>query len=469
MKQFAVTHPTAKMLVELSKAQDIEAGDGTSSVVVLAGSLLSACENLMQKGIHPTRIAEGFQAAAHKAEKILKDMAIPVEIDDTETLTKAAVTSLSSKVVSSNSSLLAPIAVEAVRTVASRGERSEGGGANVDLNNIRIVKALGGTLDDTELIHGLVFKKKSQGKASGAPTRVEKAKVALIQFQLSPPKTDMENNVIVSDYQQMDRILKEERTYLLEMIKKIKKEGCNVLLIQKSILRDAVTDLSLHFLAQMKIMVITDIERDDIGFICDTLGCKPIAHIDHFKAEKFGSADLVEEKSYPEGKLIKMTGAPGTNTVSVLMRGSSQLVLEEADRSLHDALCVVRCLVKSPFMLPGGSAPELEMMLALESYAQTLDGYGSLCTRAFAGAFEVIPFTLAENAGLRAMQIVSDLRTKHKAGNKMFGVNVRKGTITDMQEESVLQPLLVSLSAVQLATEAVMAILKIDDILTTRM
>lgn len=476
MSRISLTHPCAKMLVELSKAQDIEAGDGTTSVVVLAGAFLRAVENLLHRGIHPTAIAESFLLASKKAAEVLEEVAIKVDITDRNTLLRAAITSLSSKFVAGQSQQLAPLAVDAVLAVyqpphAAIGAAPvivgpENGSAIVDLNNIRVVQAIGGTVEDTEVIHGLVFKlKSSQPLGSG---RITNAKVALIQFQLSPPKTDMESQVVVSDYSSMDKVLMEEKRYLLTLCKKIRDAGCNVLLIQKSILRDAVTDLSVHMLQQMKIMMIKDVEREDVPFICQTLGCQPIAHIDNLTADKFGSAQLVEESSYGDGRLVKMSGCSGTGTQTVLLRGSNQLVLDEAERSFHDALCVVRCLLKRPMMLAGGSAPEVELGLRLNTYAETLDGFQALCVRRYAEAFETIPFTLAENAGLRAMTIVTELRARHRAGEKYDGVNVRKGCVSDMKAENVLQPLLVTLSAVKLATELAMTILKIDDIVPTR-
>lgn len=458
LKQMQVLHPAAKMLVELSKAQDVEAGDGTTSVCVIAGSLLDACEKLLNKGIHPTSISEAFQKASLKSMEILEKMARPVELSDRESLLKSASTSLNSKVVSQYSGILSPIAVDAVMNVVNPALAN-----NVDLNDIKIVKKLGGTVEDIELIEGLVFDQKTSG--GGGLSKVEKAKIGLIQFCISPPKTDMDNSVIVSDYTQMDRVLREERQYILNIVKQIKKVGCNVLLIQKSILRDAVSDLALHFLAKMKIMVVKDIEREDIEFVCKTLGCRPVASLDHFVAENLGSADLVEEVQAGPSKIVKITGIqnPG-RTVTVLIRGSNKLVLEEADRSLHDALCVIRCLVKKRALIAGGGAPEIELSIQLMQYANTLAGMEQYCFRAFAEALEVIPFTLAENAGLNPISTVTELRNRHSQGEKTAGINVRKGAITNILEENVVQPLLVSQSAIHLASETVRSIMKIDDI-----
>jgi T-complex protein 1 subunit delta len=275
---------------------------------------------------------------------------------------------------------------------------------------------------------------------------------------------------VITDYQQMDRILKEERLYLLNLCKKIKAAGCTLLLVQKSILRDAVNEMSLHFLSKLGIMVIKDVERTDVEFICKTVGCLPVASIDNFTAEKLGFAEKVEEISTSDGAVIKVTGLTNKGkTVTIFCRGSNKLILDETERSIHDALCVVRCLVKRRFLIAGGSAPEVEMSLRLQEYADTLHGAESFCIRAFAEALEVIPSTLAENAGLHPISIVTKLRSVHNSpSGKNMGINVKRGDVSDMVAESVLQPLLVTLSAITLATETVRMILKIDDIVMVR-
>lgn len=460
LKQMNVIHPAAKMLVELSRAQDVEAGDGTTSVVVVAGALLEAAERLLQKGIHPTAISDAFQRCSAKAVEILTAMSKPVELSDRESLIKSASTSLNSKVVSQQSSTLAPLAVDAVLKVTEPGQEER-----VDLKNIKVIRSLGGTIEDTELIDGLVFTERTSGV--NGPKRLEKVKIGLIQFCISPPKTDMDHNVIVSDYAAMDRVLKEERAYILNIVKQIKKAGCNVLLVQKSILRDAVSDLAIHFLDKIKVMVVKDIERDQIEFVCKTLGCRPIASLDHFVAENLVTADLAEEVASGTNKFVKITGIQNQGrTVSVIVRGSNKLVLEEAERSIHDALCVVRCLVKRKALIAGGGAPEIELALQLAAHSNTLEGVDAYCFRAFAEALEVIPSTLAENAGLNPITTVTELRNRHAQGEINTGINVRKGSITDILTENVVQPLLVSISAITLASETVRSILKIDDIVS---
>ncbi|KAE8218283.1 hypothetical protein CF319_g7811 [Tilletia indica] len=525
LKHMAVLHPAARMLVELSQAQDIEAGDGTTSVVVIAGSLLGAAEKMLNKGIHPTVIAESFQKAALKSVEFLTEISTPLNLNDKESLLRAASTSLNSKIVSQYSTVLAPIAVNAVTRLldpsqkttgpptsssnanpvnpappaagTSTGAKSAGSGPsettgaatatanamasgsnavtrdrdnepNVDLREIRLVKKVGGTIDDTELVEGLVLEQ-NVVSGSGGPTRMEKAKIALCQFQLSSPKPDMDNQIVVNDYRQMDKILKEERQYLLNMCKKIKKSGCNVLLIQKSILRDAVNELALHFLAKLKILVIKDVERDEIEFVSKTLNCKPIADIEGFTEDKLASADLVDEVEHSGARVVKITGIKNMGrTVSILCTGANSLVLEESERSLHDALCVVRCLVKRRALIAGGGAPEIHVSRSLSAYAQTLKGMEAYCFQAYADALEVIPTTLAENAGLNPIAIVTELRNRHANGERTAGINVRKGQITNILEENVVQPLLVNVSALTLATETVCLLLKIDDFQLSR-
>jgi T-complex protein 1 subunit delta len=468
LKQMQVSHPKAKMLVELSKSQDIEAGDGTTSVVVMAGALLSAAEQLLEKGIHPQAISEGFMVAASKADEILREIAIPISLEDRDALILSASTSLNSKVVAQSSDLLAPIAVDAVLKVADLSTTP----SSVDLADIKLSTKLGGTVDNTELVDGLVLTQKIS-KIAGGPSRVHEAKIGLIQFCLSPPKTDMENTVSVKDYTQMDRILREERAQLAKMVKHIAKTGCNVLLIQKSILRDAVTNLSLDFLAKAKILVVRDIERDEVDFLSRILGVEPVASLDHFTAEKLGSAELVHEEHLGDGlgSIVRFTGLKAqSKCVSILLRGSTQVVLEEAERSLHDALCVVRSLVRVQAMLPGGGCPEMEVSVRLGKWAQTLKGVTSHVVRLFAEALEVIPSTLAENAGLNAIEIVTQLRAAHSQGFVHAGVDVKNGCIeNDIGKNlKVVQPLLVSLSAIRMATETVRMIMKIDDLVWTK-
>lgn len=464
LKHMAILHPAARMLVNVSAAQDVEAGDGTTSVAILTGSLLGAAEKLLNKGIHPTLIGEAFQHAAARVCEVFLLMSHKISLSDRDVLIKAASTSLSSKIVSQYSLLLAPLLVDSVLKVMNETQ------TNVDLNDIRLIKKVGGTIDDTELVDGVVLTQNVL-KNAGGPTRIEKARIGLVQFQLSPPKPDMENNVVVSDYRQMDKILKEERAYLLNICKKIKKAKCNVLLIQKLILRDAVNDLALHFLAKLNILVIKDIERDEVEFLTKATGCKPIADIDNFTEDRLGSADLVEETESSGSKIVKITGVTSKNTkptVSVVVRGANQLVLDETQRSIHDALCVVRCLVKEKALVAGGGAPEIEASRVLAKEATKLSGIEHFVYQEFAEALEVIPITLAENAGLNPISVVTDLRNRHEMGEQNAGISVRRSGASNTFTENVLQPTLVNTSAISLAAETVKSILRIDDIAFSR-
>lgn len=509
LSKMNVLHPAAKMLVDLSKSQDIQAGDGTTTVTILAGSLLDACGTLLSKGVHPVQIASSFLSAANKACEFLSstEFCQPILLSNREQLLNAVTTCLSSKVVAQNSDLLAPIAVDSVLGLIDPNElekttyepinnlststSSGRSGISVDLNDIRIVEQMGGTIDDTELVHGLVLQKGSNKSAGIGPTSMKNAKIGLIQYCLSAPKTDMDNTVIVQDYAAMDRILREERKYILQQCKVIKKSGCNVLLIQKSILRDAYNELSLHFLAKMDIMVVTDIERNDIDFICRTLGCIPISQSDQMTSDKLGTAEYVSDVFMEGGsnKVVKFIGcnkegnhnkkdsnnghgssSPNRPTMTILLRGSNEYVLSEASRSLHDAQCVVRSLIRQRAIVPGGGCCEVYVSYKLNEYSKTLTGMDSYCYKAFADALEVIPYTLAENTGMKPIDVITQLRTEHAINHNIHsGINVVSSNICkNMFDINVVQPLLVSTCAIQLATETVAMIMKIDDLIVVR-
>lgn len=468
LDNLSVVHPTAKLLVETSKAQDVEAGDGTTSVVILAGALLKAAERLLNKGIHPTMISDGYAVALKEALRVLNSVSKKVDLNNQEDLEMCVKTALSSKVVSQNSTHLAPLSIKAVRTICDLQTAT-----NVDLRDIRIVKKMGGVIDDIELINGLVFADNKPARSAGGPTKVENPKIAMLQFCIAKPKTDMDNNIYINDYSQIDRLLKEERKYILKMVKKIVASGANVLLVQKSILRESVSDLALHYLAKKKIMVVKNIERNDVEHICKTINCVPIAHIDQLIPQKLGTAKIAEDHTLSDGAhifrvLLESTAKPPT--VTMLLRGSNNLVLDEAERSIHDGLCVVRSLIKNKAIIPGGGAIEIEIWRALEDYANTIkNGPLSMVVREFAEALEVIPFTLSENCGINPMKTVTKLRNKHKNGFVNSGLKAKTGKLVDnCLEHKIMQPALVTISALTLSTEVTRMILKIDDILSSR-
>jgi T-complex protein 1 subunit delta len=399
-------HPAAKMLVCISKSQDVEVGDGTTSVVVLSGSLLGSCLSLLEKGITPTKISDNFRFCLKKAQEILIRISLPIDIKNEQALNQAASTSLESKVISVQSHLLSPIAVKSVLRITDINSACD-----VNLKNIKIIKKIGGTIEQSELLEGVGFEY-SIMKSFCGPTKINFAKIALIQFYISVPVTDTENVLILRNYSSMDRMIKEERQYITSLCRKIKASGCNVLLVQKSIIRDSISNLALQILAEMQIMVIKDIEREDLPFITNSFCCTPIVDIELMSEEKFGFADVVEEKIFGSEKIVHFKGIKrlSCKTATVIIRGSNNLLLDEAERSFHDALCVIRSIVRRRFLVGGGGSTEIEISFALKQLSKSVTGIDCFCIIAFANSLEVIPYTLSENAGLEPIEIVSQLK-----------------------------------------------------------
>lgn len=465
LQNLSVLQPSAKLLIQVAKAQDVEAGDGTTTVVVLAGALLEAAEGLLRRGIHPSQISEGFADALRHALDVVDSVAHKIDAADDDQLLQCVKTSLASKIVSQNATEIAPLALEAAKRIADLGSAR-----NLDLRDIKLVKKIGGTLEDSELVSGLIFPDNRPSNMAGGPLKVSKPRIAVLQFCLSAPKTDVESQIAVSDYTQIDRVLREERQHVLELVKKIANSGATVVLVQKSILREGVSELALHFLAKKKIMVVRDIERTDVEFVCKTLKCTPIAHPDSLKPEKLGTAESAEEVTLSNGAKVLRIDVREAATATILLRGAAQLVVDEAERSVHDALCVIRSLVKNKGVVGGGGSIEIEVARALEEKADRQEkGSTSLVLRAYAEALETIPFVLAENCGLNALKVVTEMRNKHKRGLAFCGLKARTGLVVDNTfEHKIMQPALVTISALTLATEVTRMILKIDDILQSR-
>lgn len=452
-------HPAAKMLVNVSISQDKEIGDGTTTVVVLTGSLLGTCLNLLKRGLQRINIADALWYILKKIEQILIKISFPVDLTNKRFLCNAAFSSLESKVVSSHSYILAPIAVNAALKITEINSSSD-----IDLKDIRLIKKIGGVVEQTELLEGLGIDYPVV-KSYGGPIKIKDAKIALIQFCLSRPSPDIDNVILIENYLSMDKIFKEEKEYTLGICRKIKSSGCNVLMVQKSILRESISSLSFQILSQMKIMVIQDIEREDIPFIANSLGCVPIMDIESLTPEKFGKSKSVEEKGFFSEKMTEFKGIykPFCKTATILIRASNGLLLEEAERSLHDALCVIRSIIRRRYLITGGGSSEMEISINLKQYSKGLTGVISYCMFAFANSMEIVPFTLAENAGFEPIQIISELKKFHANGQKNFGINIHRGIISDMLEENIISPLLVTTSVINLAIEFVIQLLKIDD------
>jgi len=454
LKEMDVQHPAAKMMVEISKAQDDEVGDGTTTAVVLAGELLKQAEALLDKNIHPAVINNGFKKAATKAEEILRRISLPVDINDDETLKKVAMTSISGKVVSVAAEHLANLAVKAVKQIMEERD----GKYIADIDQIQIIKRKGGSILDTALVYGVVLDK--EVVHPGMPKRVEKAKIALLDCPLEVEKTEIDAEIRITDPEQMKAFLEEEERILRKMVDKIRSVGANVVFCQKGI-----DDVAQHFLAKYGILAARRIKKSDMEKLVRATGGKIVTNIEDLTENDLGYAELVEQRKIAEEKMIFVEGCKNPKSVSILIRGGLERFVDEAERSLKDALHVVADVIKEPRILAGGGAPELEVSKELKEYAVSVGGREQLAIEAFANALEVIPRTLAENAGLDPIEILTELRALHAdPKNVWYGVDVYEGKPKDMLKENVLEPLIVKLNAIKTAVEEASFILRIDDI-----
>jgi len=454
LDEMDIQHPAAKMMVEVAETQDNEAGDGTTTAVVLAGELLNKAEELIGKNVHPTIIIDGYKKASEKALEVLEKIAMPTESNREEYLKKVAMTSMASKLVAEHKEYLAELAVKAVLEVAEK----ENGKYKVDIDDIKVEKKPGESLRDTKLIQGIVLDK--EVVHSGMPKRVEKAKIALLDTALEIEKTEFDAKINIESPEQMDAFLKQEEEMLREMVEKIEAIGANVVLCQKGI-----DDMAQHFLARKGILAVRRIKKSDMEKLSKATGGKIITNIDDMSSSDLGYASLVEERKIGDDKMTFVEGCKHPRAVTILIRGGTERIVDEAERSLHDALCVVRDVVEEPKILAGGGAPELEISRMLKKYAETLPGREQLAVKSFAEALEVVPVTLTENAGLDPIDILSELRARHEKGETWAGIEVNSGKVQDMSEAGVFEPLAVKKQIVKSAGEAASMILKIDDVI----
>ena len=454
LDEMDIQHPAAKMMVEVSKTQDNEAGDGTTTAVVLAGELLSKAEELIGKNIHPTIIIDGYKKAAEKALEVLEKIAIPAGSETEEYLKKAAMTSMASKLVAEHREYLADLAVKAILAVAEKENEKY----KVDVDDVKVEKKPGESLRDTKLIQGIVLDK--EVVHSGMPKRVENAKIALLDTPLEIEKTEFDAKINIESPEQMEAFLKQEEEMLRDMVEKIAAVGANVVLCQKGI-----DDMAQHFLARKGILAVRRIKKSDIEKLAKATGGKVITNMDDMTPEDLGYASLVEERKIGDDKMTFVEGCKHPRAVTILIRGGTERIVDEAERSLHDALCVVRDIVEEPKVLAGGGAPELEISKMLKRYAETLPGREQLAVRSFAEALEAVPVTLTENAGLDPIDILSELRARHEKGGTWAGIEVHSGKVQDMTEAGVFEPLAVKKQIIKSATEAASMILKIDDVI----
>jgi thermosome len=451
-----IEHPAAKMMVEVAKTQDAEVGDGTTTSVILAGEPLGKAEDLINKGVHPTVIVEGYIKAADKALETLENIAISVKPEDKAFLKKVAATSMASKLVAANKEQLADIAVGAILSVAQKVGESY----LVDLDDIMLEKKPGESMSETRLIEGLVLDKDIVH--SGMPKRVEKAKIALLVSALEIKKTEFDTKINIECPEQMDSFLREEEDMLKAMVEKIVASGANVVVCQKGI-----DDMVQHFLARKGVLAVQRVKESDIKKLGMATGGKPVTNLEGLSNSDLGFAELVEERKIGDDKMTFVEGCKNPRSVSILIRGSDKRFLDEAERSVHDALCVVRDVVQAPKIVAGGGAPEMEVARALRGYAETLPGREQLAVRSFGEAMEIVPLTLGENAGLDPVDLLLELRTRHEKGEKWAGVDVFEGKIKDMRDLEVYEPLAVKKQIIKSATEAATMILRIDDVISS--
>jgi len=457
LKEIDVQHPAAKMMVEISKATDNEVGDGTTSVVVLAGSLIEKAEELITKNVHPTVIVDGYRKSAVKSIELLNNIAIKVTNNDKEQLIKIAKTSMQTKLVSKESNDLANIVVTASQQVA---ETSSNGSTRVDLDDIKVEKKSGGSLRDTKLIKGIVLDK--EVVHGGMPKRVEKAKIALINSALEIEKTEFDAKLNITSPEQMKRFLDEENTMLKSMVDKITGTGANVIICQKGL-----DDIAQHYLAKANVLTVRRVKESDMTKLARATGARVINNLDDLTSKDLGSADLVEERKVETDKWVFVEGCKNPKSVTVLIRGGSQRVVDEAERSIHDALMVTKDVLEKPLIVAGGGSPEAYVSAKLREWTNTLTGREQLAAEKFSEALEIIPLTLAENAGMNQIDTLTELRSKQNKGSKWAGIDARNSRISDMSKIEIFEPLSVKEQIIKSATEVASMLLRIDDVIAS--
>jgi thermosome len=458
MKELDVQHPAAKMLVEVAKSQDSEVGDGTTTVVVLAGELLTKAEKLLDQEVHPTVIVEGYKKASEKALEILRNLSIDIQPDDEKMLKQVAMTSMGTKATVGTSDHLGTLAMKAVRQIMEERD----GKITADIDRVKVLKKKGESMEQSELIKGIVVDKEISHPQM--PKQVRNAKIVLVNAKLEIEKTEFDAKININSPDQMKGFLDEEESMLREMTEKVAKSGANVIFCEKGI-----DDLALHFLAKRNIMAVKNISSGDMEKLAKATGGTIQASTKDIASEALGEAKLVEEVKIGDDKLVYVRDCKDPRAVTVMIRGGSDHVVDEAERSFHDALCVVRNTVEDGKIVAGGGAPEAETAKQLRDYALEVGGREQLAIEAYAEALEAIPLTIAENCGLDPIDIMVELRSKHATPeNKWFGVQVKTGKIADMLADNVVEPLRVKQQAVKSATEAACMLLRIDDVLSSK-
>ena len=454
LKEIDAQHPAAKMMVEISKTIDTEVGDGTTSSVVFAGALLEKAEKLLEKDVHSTVIIDGYEAASAKALELLGELAKVIKPDDRESLIKIAKTSMQSKLVSEDSVPLSKLVVDAILKIVEIDDDKH----SVDLDNLKVEKKAGGSIDDTSLINGIVLDKEIVH--SGMPTKIEKARIALVNAALEVEKTEMSAEIRISDPTQMQQFLEEENKMLKSMVDKVHSIGANVLICQKGI-----DDIAQHYLSKHGILSVRRVKESDMTKLAKATSGRISTNLDDISANDLGSAEIVHQKKVESDKWVFIEGCKNPRSVTVLIRGGSQRVVDEVDRSIHDALMVVKDVVEKPSIVAGGGSPEAYLSTELNEWAGSYDGREQLAMKQYAEALETIPLTIAENAGMDPIDTIIALRANQSSGKQTMGINAKEGKIGNMFSLDIVEPLAVKEQIIKSATEAACMILRIDDVI----
>ncbi|MHC1567828.1 MAG: thermosome subunit beta [Candidatus Syntropharchaeia archaeon] len=457
LKEMEIEHPAAKMMVEVAKAQEDVAGDGTTTAVILAGELLKEAEELMIQDVHPTVITHGFRLAAEKTREILEDIAMEIDIENEEPLLKIAKTSITGKGAEAYQEKISTIAVKAIKSIAE-----EIGGKNVvDVDYISVEKKVGKSVADAELVDGMIIDK--ERVHPDMPKRIENAKIALINASMEVKDPEVDTEIAIRSPEQLKLFLAEEEKTLKEMVEKIRDSGANVVFCQKG-----MDDLVQYYLAKAGILGVRRVKKSDMEKLSRATGAKVIMNIDEIDPDDLGSAGLVEERKIGDDRMIFVTKCKNPKSVSILVRGGTEHLVDEMERAIHDALRVVGVAIEDGKVVAGGGSPEVELSLKLKDYASTLKGREQLAVEAFANALDIVPRTLAENAGLDPIDKLVELRSEHEKGTKTAGLDVYTGNVVDMYELGVMEPLRVKAQAVKSAAESAIMILRIDDVIAAK-
>jgi len=456
LKEIDVQHPAAKMLVEISKTTDNEVGDGTTSVVVLAGALLEQAESLINQDVHPTIIVDGYRKAAKKAKQFLQDITDVVNPNDKSILQKIAKTSMQTKLVRKDSTQLAELVVKAVTAVAVK----DGDNFVVDDDDIKVEKKAGGSIKDCKIIQGIVLDKEIVH--GGMPKEINDAKIALINSALEITKTETDAKINITNPQQMKSFLDEENRMLKNMVDKVIASGATVVLCQKGL-----DDMVQHYFAKAGILAVRRVKESDLTKLAKATGARIVSNLDDLFEKDLGSAQIVEERKIEEDKWVFIEGCKHPKSVTLLLRAGSQRVVDEVERSVHDAIMVVRDVMQVPSIVAGGGAPETYTSTKIRSWAKTLEGREQLAAEKFADALEIIPLTLSENAGMDPIDTLASLRSRQIKGEKWTGIDVMKGRVGNMKSSDIIEPLSVKNQIISAAAEAACMILRIDDVIAT--